>query len=153
MYAFDSPIIYPFYAFCRNNMKRFVNNEIAPCRVMFYNPKTVCKRNCVCNYVHLRFSHTHPPLLWAYNFIQHPAHFLWLCSPVQKQLQSGKIVSDCLSSPVSIHTKRSQVNFVLFCVGPLELLLLVSLCCIGKHFNMQGDPFGNESKAHQKRKQ
>ena len=80
MYAFDIPIMYPFYAFCRKNMKRFVNNEIAPCRVMFYNSKTVCKRSCACNYVHLRFSQRHPPLLWAYNFIQHPPHFLWLLS-------------------------------------------------------------------------
>ena len=58
-------------------------------------------------------------------------------------------MSDFLSSPVSVHTKSSQVNFVLFYVGPLELLLLVSLCCSVKVFNKQGEPFEKESKVHQ----
>ena len=60
-------------------------------------------------------------------------------------------MSDFLSSPVSNHTKSSQVNFVLFYVGPLELLLLVSLCCNVKVFNMQGDTFGMKVKCIEKK--
>ena len=63
MFAFEFPIMYLFYAVCRKNMERFVNNEIAPFRVTYDNSKTVHKRNCVCNYGHLRFSQRHPPLL------------------------------------------------------------------------------------------
>jgi hypothetical protein len=70
---------------------------------------------------------------------------------VQKQLHCGKIVSDFLSSPVSNHTKSSQVNFVLFYVGPVELLLLVNLCCNVKVFNMQGDPLGIKVKCIEKK--
>jgi len=34
MYASDFPITYSFHALCRKNMKRFLNNEIAPFRVI-----------------------------------------------------------------------------------------------------------------------
>jgi len=43
MYAYDFTIMYPFYALSRKNMKIFVNNEIAPFRVMFYNSKLCVK--------------------------------------------------------------------------------------------------------------
>jgi len=39
MYAYLFPIMYSFYALCRKNTKRFVNNEIAPFRVLYITLK------------------------------------------------------------------------------------------------------------------